>query len=205
MKPNRLEDFFNYIHPEPNSGCHIWVGPHTGGMYGQFWYKNKCFYAHRVAYTLIKGPIPDWLVLDHKCRITLCVNPDHLEAVTNKVNIRRGKVCRQANDSTCANGHELNDSTKYTYPNGLYYYCRLCRRESHKRWLFRKGQAPFLPRPCGVVSFYFILPLDRNFLLCYVFILIETTPQGRTTPNMGPPVTWVPEGKGPGVITPGLF
>lgn len=45
--------------------------------------------AHIVYYEAAKGPVPDGLELDHLCRNTLCVNPDHLEAVTRKVNNRR--------------------------------------------------------------------------------------------------------------------
>jgi len=48
-------------------------------------------YAHRVMYEQTVGPIPDGLVLDHLCRQTDCICPDHVEAVTDAVNIRRGK------------------------------------------------------------------------------------------------------------------
>jgi hypothetical protein len=50
--------------------------------------------AHRFAYLEFVGPIPDGLVLDHLCRNKKCVNPDHLEPVTNAENLRRGRVAR---------------------------------------------------------------------------------------------------------------
>jgi hypothetical protein len=50
--------------------------------------------AHRVAYELVKGSIPDGLELDHLCRIPACVNPEHLEPVTHAENLRRGVAAR---------------------------------------------------------------------------------------------------------------
>ncbi len=55
-----------------------------GGMVG----------AHRIAYQLLVGPIPEGLDLDHLCRNKACVNPDHLEPVTQQENIRRGKSAK---------------------------------------------------------------------------------------------------------------
>jgi DNA-binding CsgD family transcriptional regulator len=45
--------------------------------------------AHRYFYTLIKGPIPEGLELDHLCKVRCCVNPNHLEPVTPRENVRR--------------------------------------------------------------------------------------------------------------------
>jgi hypothetical protein len=53
-------------------------------------------YAHRIAYELFVGEIPVGLVIDHKCEIKWCCNPDHLEPVTNAENLRRAhKTCRR--------------------------------------------------------------------------------------------------------------
>lgn len=63
--------------------------------------------AHRVAYELLIGPIPAGMTLDHLCRNRLCVNPVHLEAVTNRVNILRGTspAAIHARKVACPNGH----------------------------------------------------------------------------------------------------
>lgn len=49
---------------------------------------------HRITYLFYVGPIPDGLELDHLCRVRACCNPDHLEAVTRLVNVRRGNAVK---------------------------------------------------------------------------------------------------------------
>lgn len=51
--------------------------------------------AHRFVYELLVGPIPAGLTIDHLCRVTSCVRPDHLEPVTNAENVRRMNVSRR--------------------------------------------------------------------------------------------------------------
>lgn len=65
--------------------CWIWLGAHTDDGYGKF----KAKLAHRVYYERYIGPIPEGLTIDHLCRVTDCVNPEHMEPVTNLENIRR--------------------------------------------------------------------------------------------------------------------
>lgn len=74
------------IYREPNSGCWLWAGADNGVGYGKF--RGK--YAHRVSYEMRHGSIPTGLHIDHLCRVRCCVNPDHLEPVTNKENAQRG-------------------------------------------------------------------------------------------------------------------
>lgn len=65
--------------------------------------------AHRAMFELVNGPVPDGLDLDHLCRNTLCVNPDHLEPVTRRENVLRGegRSAQNARRTTCLHGHEL--------------------------------------------------------------------------------------------------
>lgn len=64
-------------------------GAADGKGYGQFWYGNKRWMAHRYAYEKYVGPIPAGMQVDHTCRNTKCVNPAHLEIVTQHENMRR--------------------------------------------------------------------------------------------------------------------
>lgn len=75
---------------EASAKCIVWTATYTGGGYGAFWNGTRLVRAHRFAYELLVGPIPEGLALDHLCRVRRCVAPAHLEAVTQRENIRRG-------------------------------------------------------------------------------------------------------------------
>lgn len=96
--------------PEPNSGCWLWLGSVSGG-YGQFGsILTTTNMAHRVSYEHYIGPIPDGLVLDHKCRTPSCINPLHLEPVTPTENTRRGW---RVTKTHCIRGHALTPDNLY--------------------------------------------------------------------------------------------
>lgn len=86
-----VQRFMEKVAFEPNSGCWLWdaaIFPTGYGMFRTSPTKGSAR-AHRVAYELFVGPIPDGLCLDHRCRVRSCVNPDHLEPVTVAENARR--------------------------------------------------------------------------------------------------------------------
>lgn len=98
MKPREIPDiskeaakrFWKLV--DKTSNCWMWTGSVTkasGFAYGAWSYYDYSWKAHRIAYTLKKGPIPEGLTLDHLCRNKLCVNPSHLEPVTQSVNSSR--------------------------------------------------------------------------------------------------------------------
>lgn len=83
--------------PEPNSGCVLWLGALTWDGYGYIGLRDAAgkaynVRAHRAAYELRVGPIRDGLVIDHLCRVRCCINPDHLEVVTQHENLRRSPL-----------------------------------------------------------------------------------------------------------------
>ena len=127
--------------------CWLWTGSTSRG-YGQFRVGNKVVPAHRWAYQQAKGPIPKGLELDHLCRVRHCVNPDHLEAVTNSVNWLRGQHPSAVShrSSHCHRGHPFTEANTYILKN-KYRRCRTCDRERHRRYreqrkLAAKTQAP---------------------------------------------------------------
>jgi len=75
---------------DEETGCWIWQRTTTAYGYGWIRVNGKGTNAHRAIYERLHGPVPPGLVVDHLCRNRICVNPDHLEVVTQTVNVRRG-------------------------------------------------------------------------------------------------------------------
>jgi hypothetical protein len=93
-------------------GCWLWTGPLHSLGYARFRMDRETrVYAHRYAYELENGPIPDGLTIDHICRVRHCVNPDHLEAVTQRENLRRSPIQVSSVNSRkthCLRGHPFS-------------------------------------------------------------------------------------------------
>jgi len=96
--------------------------------YGKVNIDGKAKLAHRVVYEALVGPIPEGLQLDHLCRNRACVNPAHLEPVTQRVNILRGTgtAAVHAAKTHCINGHPFDEANTYLY-QGNKRMCRRCR------------------------------------------------------------------------------
>ena len=78
---------------DKSGDCWTWTGSKRrsgkgGNEYGVVGFAGKVVYAHRFSYALVYGECPANRVIDHKCRNPLCVNPDHLHAVTQSVNMQ---------------------------------------------------------------------------------------------------------------------
>lgn len=119
------------------TGCWEWTASVRPNGYGQFNLVGVTRYAHRAAYTLLAGPIPNGFHLDHLCRVRHCVNPDHLEPVTQQENIRRGVEVR----TTCRKGHLYNEANTLRHANGAR-FCGECKRQrSRATYASRKLEA----------------------------------------------------------------
>lgn len=126
-RPSLWDRFWEKVEVGHPLGCWEWTGDVGGHGYGQFW-RDGTARAHRVAYELLMGPIPDGLILDHLCRNTVCVNPDHLEPVTHAENRRRAR----SKGAHCKRGHLMDSANTVRRPDGKGSTCRRCTRQAER-------------------------------------------------------------------------
>ncbi len=124
-----LDRFMQFVLPEPMSGCWLWTGSCCSGGYGTFRVggrKGNTVACHRFSYEEHRGPIPTGLDLDHLCRVRCCVNPWHLEPVTNAENTRRGLAGINMRSKThCPKGHPYSEGNTYLSKTNRR-HCKTC-------------------------------------------------------------------------------
>lgn len=135
--------------PELKTPCWMWNGSMARG-YGRFWVDGKHVGAHIYSYVIAYGTVPDGLELDHCCRVTRCVRPDHLEAVTSKVNGERSLAvaatkARSLARTHCYRGHEFTPENTLRKANRGR-LCRICKNLCNKMFMrkFHKEKRGYL-------------------------------------------------------------
>lgn len=135
---SRLPERFWQKIEATESGCWQWTG-----LIDRYGYAKSSRNArgHRVAFEALSGPIPEGLQLDHLCRNRACVNPAHLEPVTQAENARRSAAAVKTH---CVNGHPYTPENTYLRPAGAdggRRDCRACIRERVRRYASKRRTA----------------------------------------------------------------
>lgn len=122
---NDVDRFWSKVNKTNN--CWLWLGTQNGLGYGSFSQGSKRVAAHRFSYELHVGKIPEGLHLDHVvsrgCKSTLCVNPKHLEPVTNRENGIRGKrVTEKKSGLPLGVSHKRDKFRSSVMVKGVHYY-----------------------------------------------------------------------------------
>lgn len=128
------------------AGAKVGKPDSTGQLYGKFKNGGKTLLAHRFSYEMFVGLIPPDLTVDHLCRIRRCVNPEHMEITTIRINTLRGETVTAANAKKffCKRGHALSGNNLGLQKNGR--FCRTCRRADYKRYYNRCKTNPKVTR-----------------------------------------------------------
>ena len=129
--------------PEPNTGCWLWLGDSVKGGYGRVFDGKRKVLSHRMSYEVFVSPIPDGLTIDHKCKVTCCCNPNHLEPVTMKENTMRGNSFSKVNalKTHCQNGHEYTNENTYLYKKNKRRECVICMKEREKIYYLKNRES----------------------------------------------------------------
>lgn len=118
--------------------CWPWIGAKVSKGYGSTLGPNgKIRTAHRLVYEYEVGPIPEGLTLDHLCRNKSCVNPAHLEPVTNAENARRASCLALGQ---CRKGHKVDSEADIMLMGGKP-HCRQCRNEYMREYRAKRKAA----------------------------------------------------------------
>lgn len=120
---------------QPAWGHWIWTGP-CSGPYASFSIGQQTVLGHRWAWESVNGPIPDGLMVDHLCRVKLCVNPGHMEIVTPRVNGERSDNASALNSrkTECVNGHPFDEENTLVRAGTGHRVCRECGRRRWREW-----------------------------------------------------------------------
>ncbi|MFG0329862.1 MAG: HNH endonuclease signature motif containing protein [Phycisphaerales bacterium] len=120
-----------------DDGCWNWTASVNSDGYGQFRAGDEKRFAHRVVYEWFVRPLDPDLTLDHLCRNRACVNPDHLEEISLKENLRRGDAfIVNARKTHCPQGHPYDRLDLRTGQRK----CRRCQTAAQRRYKIRQQE-----------------------------------------------------------------
>lgn len=134
MTPGVLKRFITKVSvPLLGGGCWDWSAAKNNNGYGVMHVKVGPRFAHRAAYEHWRGPLIQGLVIDHVCKNTGCVNPAHLQQVTQRKNVLLGNnfCAKHSKQTHCKRGHEFNLNNTYVSLSTKTprRQCKACRRK----------------------------------------------------------------------------
>lgn len=107
--------------------------------YGHIRVRGRLYVAHEVSWRVHGGEIPPDYIMDHLCRVTLCLNPKHLEPVTCSVNVLRGaRSALKVEKTHCPAGHAYAGDNRYE--SGGKVFCRACNKVATAAYRQRKRE-----------------------------------------------------------------
>jgi hypothetical protein len=126
MRLTLAERIEKYVVRAP--GCWTWAASHKPSGYAQIWGKGTMLFVHRWMYEQVHGAIPEGFQIDHLCRNRGCINPDHLEAVTARINILRSDApgAKAVRTGFCKRGHPFSGDNVYVRPSSGTRRCKKC-------------------------------------------------------------------------------
>lgn len=155
MSPqDKLEQIFNRIEIEPNTGCWLWTGPYDKNGYGKMGYNYAHWRTHRLVFSLVNNITLDKnKLVCHRCDTPSCINPDHLFLGSWKTNmedkVSKGRLRNQNMEKThCVHGHEFtaeNTILDKTRIGNIKRTCKICytsrfHKANAKKYLQRRKQ-----------------------------------------------------------------
>lgn len=147
-----FDRFWSKVEIAGPDDCWHWTAYVDRSGYGQFYYEGRLRRPHAVSYILANGAIPEGCVIDHTCHNAdtscaggwgcehrRCVNPAHLEAVTQGENLLRGRGPKATRERSllrthCPDGHPLSGENLYVRKSDNSRLCRTCARAATKAW-----------------------------------------------------------------------
>lgn len=141
-RPSSVERFLSKV--AVTDACWLWAASLNKDGYGQFKGEQGMVKAHRWSYQWFVGTIPEGLTIDHLCRVRHCVNPDHLEVVTQAENVRRNPA--YGTETHCVHGHERTErNTAWVRPkfapHRTWRKCKDCDSEAQRKLRARRREA----------------------------------------------------------------